>query len=65
LEDEGSGELVDDASARVAAGGVIGRAVAGGVERGVDLGSGEALVPEMNDEAGVLPVQGVIGCLGR
>lgn len=65
LEDKGGGELVDDASAHVAAGGAIGRVVAGGLERGVDLCGGETLVPEMNGEAGVLPVRGVIGCLSR
>ena len=46
LQDEGGGELVDFAA------GSLPRVVAGGLEGGMSLGGGEALVPEMNGEAG-------------
>jgi hypothetical protein len=48
LQDKGGGELVDFAA------GSLARVVAGGFEGGVRLGSGEALVPEMNCEAGAV-----------
>ena len=60
LQDEGGGELVDFAA------GMPGdrRIVAGGFEGGVGLGGGEALVPEMNGEAGVVCVGDIFVRLG-
>ena len=52
LQDEGGGELVDFAA------GSLARVLAGGLEGGVRLGGGEALVPEMNGEAGA--VRGIV-----
>jgi hypothetical protein len=62
LQDEGGGELVDFAS------GSLARVVAGGFEGGMSLGGGEALVPEMNGEAGAVGGSvfwGVFVLLGR
>src|SRR6202020_882487 len=44
LQNKGGGELVDFAA------GSLARVVAGGFEGGMSLGSGKALVPEMNGE---------------
>jgi hypothetical protein len=59
LEDKGGGELVDPMAAGVAIGGVV----AGGFEYGVGLGGGEALVPEVNGEAGAFRARDIAGCL--
>jgi len=48
LQDEGGGELVDFAA------GSLARVVAGGFQGGMSLCGGEALVPEMNGEAGAV-----------
>ena len=56
LEDEGGGELVDPAPRSVAS-----RVLAGGIERSVGLGSGEALVPEVDSEGGVFWAGGIAG----
>jgi hypothetical protein len=57
LQDEGGGELVDFAA------GSLARVVAGGFEGGMSLSGGEALVPEMNGEAGAVG-SGVVARLG-
>ncbi len=62
LQNKGGGELVDFAA------GSLARVVAGGLEGGVRLGGGEALVPEMNGEAGAVGgsvFRGVFVPLGR
>lgn len=55
LEDEGGGELVNQMAAGMAIGGVV----AGGFKRGVDLGGGEALVPEIDGEGRVFRRRGI------
>jgi hypothetical protein len=59
LQDEGGGELVDLASGSLA--GVL----AGGFEGGMSFGGGEALVPEMNGEAGAVGSRVVAPLGGR
>ena len=61
LQDEGGGELIDYMATGVAISGVV----AGGFEGGVSLGGGEALVPEVNGEAGAVRGRGVFVPLGR
>jgi hypothetical protein len=57
LQDEGGRELVNFAT------GSLARVVAGGLEGGVRLGGGEALVPEMNGEAGAVCGRSVFASL--
>jgi hypothetical protein len=57
LQDEGGGELIDFAA------GSLARVVAGSFEGGVRLGGREALVPEMNGEAGAVCARGVFALL--
>jgi hypothetical protein len=62
LQNKGGGELVDFAA------GSLARVVAGGLEGSMRLGGGEALVPEMNGEAGAVRggvFRGVFVLLGR
>jgi hypothetical protein len=50
LEDEGGGGLIDDVTAGMAIGGIA----ASRLEDGVDLRSGEALVPEVDGQSRML-----------
>lgn len=61
LEDKRSGKLVDF----VAAGVGIGRIMACGLQGGVGFGGREALVPEVDVEAGPIRNCGTFGCRGR
>jgi hypothetical protein len=65
LQDEGGGKLVDETAADLAADVAVAWVLACGFERGVDLSSGEALVPEVNGEVGMAFIGGVFLCLGR
>jgi hypothetical protein len=56
LQNEGGGELVDDASAYMAAEVAISGMVAHGFECSMGFGGGEALVPEVDGEAGVVHI---------
>lgn len=57
LEDEGGGEPINQMAAGMAVAGVV----AGGFERGVGLGGGEAFVPEMNGQGRVFYRRGIVG----
>ena len=56
LQNKGGGELVDFAA------GSLARVVAGGLKSGVRLGGGEALVPEVDGEAGAVRTRGIVAC---
>jgi hypothetical protein len=62
LQDEGGGELVHNARANVMA---FAWRVAGGIERSVCLGGGEAFIPEVNGEVGAVRGRDVFASLGR